>query len=204
MAELSGAHKAALLDIFAIALERAAASVSEMVNEQVGLTVPRLDFLPAVAVHQVISLSESAALCGVSQQFNGPFHAEALLLFTQEQSLDMVRLIMDQDCREDELPELEAEALEELGNVLFYACMGSIGNLTKSKFVATLPKALFGTGQEVLRVAERSAAESVLFVYLDFTIAARTLKGFMVFLMEPASIEGLAHELDRYLLDHPA
>lgn len=202
MIALSASQQTALVQMFTVGMERAANALRDMVDAEVALTVPRLEFLPAGNLQQQLFSTAVTQICGVTQHFQGPFHTEAKLIFDRANSLDIVRMVMDESCAEDELAELEAEAMAELGNVLLYACIGSIGNLTKSKFVATLPEVRFGSGAELLQ--GHSASESVLFLYIDFSIAARTIKGYMVFLMEPASIDQLIAKIDQFIAASPS
>ena len=62
--------------------------------------------------------TSDAKFGAVSQQFSGPFDADAVLLFTEENTLEIVRDMMGSQMSIEELAEFEQEAMCELGNII--------------------------------------------------------------------------------------
>lgn len=199
MAPLNDDQTDALVEIFNISIGRAAAALSSIVSEEVTLTVPTIEFM---------AISEAAArlgidaqrICGVSQHFDGPFQAEAMLMFPEDRSLEIVRMMLGESYSIDELSDLEQEAMGEIGNILLNACVGSIANITGDRFDSTLPEVRLGLGQDLLKVNQKTGQDFVLLIYIDFIIAARTIHGYMAFLMDVPSINGLIESIDRFLI----
>jgi chemotaxis protein CheC len=199
MIALSEDQTDALVEIFNISIGRAAASMSGIVNEEISLTVPTIKFLSARdAATQLYGL-EDKRVCGVMQHFNGPFSTEALLMFPEDQSLEIVRMMVGESYSMDELSELEQEAMSEVGNIILNACMGSIANIIDSEFDSTLPEVKLGLGNELLKVGESGGGETVMLIFIDFIIASKTIHGYMVFLMDVPSINGLIKSVDYFL-----
>lgn len=198
MITLSEDQLDALVEIFNISIGRAAAALSGIVNEEITLAVPSLQFLPANEAGQRLGLN-CHRIFGVVQNFNGPFQTEAILMFPEDRSLEIVRMMLGESYSIDELSDLEQEAMAEIGNILLNACMGSIANLTNAHFDSTLPEVRLGLGDDLLRLKERSADDMVLLVYIDFIIATRTIQGYMAFLMDVPSIKGLIESVDRFI-----
>ena len=188
----------ALVEIFNISIGRAAAALSSIVNEEITLAVPSLQFLQASEAGQRLGF-DSHRIFGVVQDFDGPFQTEAILMFPEDRSLEIVRKMLGESYSIDELSDLEQEAMAEIGNILLNACMGSIANLTNAHFDSTLPEVRLGFGDDLLRVKERCANDTVLLVYIDFIIATRTIQGYMAFLMDVPSINGLIESVDRFI-----
>jgi chemotaxis protein CheC len=87
----------------------------------------------------------------------------------------------------------------EVGNIILNACMGSIANIIDSEFDSTLPEVMLGLGNELLKVGESGGGETVMLIFIDFIIASKTIHGYMVFLMDVPSINGLIKSVDYFL-----
>jgi len=199
MIALSEDQTDALVEIFNISIGRAAAALSSMVNEEIALSVPSLEFMPVRAAGKRLYGDNAQPICGVTQHFDGPFQTEAILMFPKDRSLEIVRMMLGESYSVDELSELEQEAMGEIGNILLNACIGSIANITESHFDSTLPEVRLGVGDDLLRVNDKSETDSVLLIYIDFAIATRTIQGYMAFMMDVPSINGLIESVDRFL-----
>lgn len=199
MTPLTDIQYDALVEIFNIAIGRSAAAMSRIVNDEIVLSIPSLAFLSGKeALHNLSGIS-NRRVCGVMQEFSGPFRTKAMLMFPEEQSLEIVRLMVGESYSLDELSELEQEAMGEIGNILLNACIGSIANITGNEFNSTLPEVLLGTGAEILALDKQPEQETVLLVYIDFIVAQRTIQGYMAFLMNVPSQQGLIEGVDRFI-----
>lgn len=199
MTPLTDIQYDALVEIFNIAIGRSAAAMSRIVNDEIVLSIPSLAFLSGKeALHNLSGIS-NRRVCGVMQEFTGPFRTKAMLMFPEEQSLEIVRLMVGESYSLDELSELEQEAMGEIGNILLNACIGSIANITGNEFNSTLPEVLLGTGAEILALDKQPEQETVLLVYIDFIVAQRTIQGYMAFLMNVPSQQGLIEGVDRFI-----
>ena len=198
MTPLNADQTDALVEIFNISIGRAAAALSSMVEEEVTLTVPSIEFMAVKDAAQRLGI-DTQRICGVIQSFDGPFHAEAMLMFPEDRSLEIVRMMLGESYSLDELSDLQQEAMSEIGNILLNACVGSIANITHASFDSTLPEVRMGLGQDLLQSHKKTEQDSVLLIYIDFIIAARTIHGYMAFLMDVPSINGLIESVDRFL-----
>lgn len=199
MVALTELQHDALVEMFNISIGRAAAAMSRIVGEEISLNVPSLRF---ASVHDAASQLygvEGQRVCGVHQHFEGPFATEAVLMFPEDRSLEIVRMMVGESYSMDELSELEQEAMSEIGNIILNACIGSIANMTASRFDSTLPVVKCGLGNEILKLAQRAREETVLLIYIDFIVASRRIRGYMAFLMDVPSVKGLIDSVDRFL-----
>jgi chemotaxis protein CheC len=195
---LSEDQSDALVEIFNISIGRAASALSKIVGEKIVLSVPSLQFTRANEASGRLGLNDQC-ICGVTQDFSGPFHTEAILMFPEDRSLEIVRMMLGESYSMDELSELEQEAMSEIGNILLNACLGSIANLINNRFSSTMPEVRMGSCDDLLRVNERNAGDTVLLIFIDFNIASRTIQGYMAYLMDVPSIHGLIESVDRFI-----
>ena len=91
MSALTDIEIDALTEIFNVGAGRAALSLSEIVGDEVQLSVPTLDVLRTREIDEHVLALASARFAAVSQIFDGPFDAEAVLLFAEAHALEIVR-----------------------------------------------------------------------------------------------------------------
>jgi chemotaxis protein CheC len=190
--ELSAIEQDAIAEIANIGVSRAAASLRAMVSEQVLLSVPEVRIVSRESAAQLVDGGDSTKLVAVQQSFEGPFSGKALLIFPQTQSLELVRSIVGADHSLEDVIDLEQEALAETGNIILNGCLATIANVLHSTMRMSLPTVVRGDGAALFDVeGGEKAGNMVLFLYIDFTIRNRDIRGFIALLMDLPSIAAL-------------
>ena len=181
---LGDLERDALTEIVNIGVSRAAASLRKMVNEQVLLTVPAIDVVSQLRAARLISERELTSLVAVKQDFAGAFAGRALLIFPEEDSLELARAVTHDELDATELLEMEYEALAETGNVILNSCLATMANMLQQSLTMTIPEVIRGNSQILFEGwADGSAGGLVLFFYIDFTIRHRNIRGYIAILM---------------------
>ncbi|MDO9241384.1 MAG: chemotaxis protein CheC, partial [Methylicorpusculum sp.] len=103
----------AFAEILNIGMGYAASALSEMVNEEVRLSVPAVEFVKKAEALRLIESKNRTDVSGVHQKFNGSFDGDVFLLFPEEKSLELVRAVLQQDISLHDLTEMEQEAMTE-------------------------------------------------------------------------------------------
>ena len=141
-------HRDAILEIVNVAIGRAAAALSEMVDDQIELTVPALSFLDRNQTTDRLNLMTGKQATAVSQRFSGTIAGDALLVFPERQSLELVRTLLRDETDLDTLTELEQDALKEVGNVILNTVLSSFSNQLGADLDANLPEITSGSNEE--------------------------------------------------------
>ncbi len=189
----------ALAEIFNISIGRAAAAMGKIVHNEISLMVPRFEFLNVRDVAKTLGEFGDKRISSVSQKFNGPFSTEAILMFPEEKSLEIVRMMLGGDYPLSELSDLEQEAMSEVGNIILNACIGTIANISGQKFSSSLPEFRIGKSQNILCDNTPCDEDMVLFIHINFIITRQSIHGYLAFLMNLPSIDGLIKMVDRFL-----
>lgn len=188
---LTEAEEDALAEIANLGVSRAANSLRQMLGEQVFLSVPKVQIVGRQTASSLVGRgSQTSRLVAVQQSFDGPFAGKALLIFPEEQSLELVRTIVGQQHSLEDVIDLEQEALAETGNIILNACLATIANLLRRTMHMSLPAVIRGSGEMLFG----DAAEEdtlVLFLYIDFRTKDRNIQGFIALLMDLPSITAL-------------
>ncbi len=199
MFQLTDLQHDALVEIFNLGVGQAAAAMSRIVNEEVTMSVPMIAFQSRAEVAQTLGSGEGRRICAVAQQFKGAFNTEAFLMFPEDKSLEIVRLMVGQSLSLEELGEMEQEAMSEIGNIILNACMGTLANASGRELQGSLPMYHVGTGDAILCHSGREWDGVVLTLKIDFNIERHHIYGYVAFLLDVPALHDLQHYIDGYL-----
>jgi chemotaxis protein CheC len=190
--ELSEVEQDAIAEIANQGVSRAATSLRQLVGERVLLSVPAVNIVTRRAAAELVERGGAASLVAVQQSFEGPFSGRALLIFPQSQSLELVRSIVGPEHSLEDVIDLEEEALAETGNIILNACLATIANVLRRTMRMSLPSIVRGDGDTLFDVRlSDGRSDLVLFLFIDFTIKQRDIRGFIALLMDLPSIDNL-------------
>lgn len=190
----------ALTEIVNIGVGRAASSLRKMIGDQVTLSVPAIDIVSQRRAARLISEREAADLVAVRQDFDGAFAGRALLIFPESNSLELVRAVTGESLSVEDVTEIEQEALTETGNVILNSCLATIANMLKRSLAMTIPEVLHGNSAALFEVDEAGDQDGlVLFLYIDFAVRKRDIRGYIAMIMDIPSLEKLKELLDEFI-----
>ncbi|RED53769.1 CheC inhibitor of MCP methylation [Aestuariispira insulae] len=176
----------ALSEVMNMAVGGASELLSSMVQEEVILKVPKLEFGSLAEVHDTICKREGGDLVAIQEMFEGSFAGEALLIFPAQESLSLVAAIMDNGDLEENLTEIAREALMEIGNIILNSCLGTICNLLEYEIETSLPAFLSWKIDET-----DSDRKEGIFVHIDFQMKKTGTTGYLVIFMSQSSQDTL-------------
>jgi chemotaxis protein CheC len=178
----------ALTELVNIGVSRAATSLASMCGEEVALSVPALSVVTPLEAAQMISGASRENLVGVEQDYNGHISGRALLVFPEANSLELVRAVAGGAVSPQNIPSMAPEALLETGNVVLQACLGSLGNMLQSHLDISTPSLIQGSASELL---QRISSEGVVFIYVNFVLRGRQVRGYIALLMDLVAFTAL-------------
>lgn len=197
---LTELERDALTEIVNIGVSRAASNLRKMIGDQVLLSVPSIEVVSQRRAARLISEREAANLVAVRQDFTGPFSGRALLIFPETNSLELVRAVTGGELSAEEVLEMEHEALAETGNVILNSCLATMANMLKRSLTMTIPEVLRGDGATLFEINTDTEEEGlVLFLYIDFAVRMRDIRGYIAMLMDIPSLATLKELLDEFI-----
>lgn len=199
MFKLTELQQDALVEIFNQGVGQAAAAMSRIVGEEVTMSVPMIAFQSRAEVAHTLGSAEGRRISAVAQHFDGAFSTEAFLMFPEEKSLEIVRLMVGQNLSLEELSEMEQEAMSEIGNIILNSCMGTFANAAGKELQGSLPTYLTGTGDDILNMPGKEWDGMVLTLKIDFNIERHQIHGYVAFLLDMPALHDLQRHIDDYL-----
>lgn len=198
MHELTALELDALAEIFNISVGRSASALSELTQEPVTMSVPIVHVMPAQRIVALFSPSMGAErLTCVSQMFNGSFSGEAMLMFPENSSLEIVRLMLGSQVPVEQLSEIEQDALSEIGNIILNACFATIADMLEDSFSCNLPELTVSCVDDLLRKPESD--QTVLFIQIQLALESQSLEGYLAFILSGESEANLQQALRGFL-----
>jgi chemotaxis protein CheC len=178
----------------------AAFSLSQMLDDEVKLSIPSVELLSRQDAARHIEADPCKRIVAIKQHFRGSFWGDVFLLFPKENSLDLVKALMKQDLSQDMLTELEQDALMEVGNVILNSCLSTLADvLMKEEVASGLPIFMIGSAQEVLDATIPLADEIVMFLRMDFKLHSSDISGYVAFILDIASIHRFKDSVNEYV-----
>ncbi len=198
MIQLNELQRDALAEIFNIGVGRAAAGLSQIVNQEVRLSAPAIDLLPPEEVQRALVGSEFQSFSTVSQNFTGPFTAKAILIFAENNALAIVSQMLGSEVTPDELSEYEQEAMCEVGNIILNACISALADLFVVNIEGGLPEHNFCDTNSIC-FSDDPEQEIVLVLQVKMTMHQEEVEGHMIFVLSVDSLQSLLDCLEHYL-----
>jgi chemotaxis protein CheC len=190
----------ALTELVNLGVSRAASNLSEMVGEQVHLSVPNVSMMGRAEAIEILNKSEASKLVAVHQVFDGDVSGRALVIFPEAKSLELVRAVTSAELSLEDIIELEHEALAETGNIILNSCLATIANQLERTLTISLPDIIRGDGYLLFNLPPPPpAGDVVMFVYINFAVHQRDIQGYIAMLMDVSSLTALKGLLARYI-----
>ncbi len=181
-------------EILNVGMGSAAASLSDMVNDEIQLSLPNIDFVDRKQAKVKILDQTQQFISGVQQNFKGVLGGKAVLIFAKEQGLELVRAVLQQnELSIDELTDLEQEAMTEIGNVILNACLCSMADMLGNPIQSEIPDFFGGSVDQVFSLNDledqRQNDYFVMLLNMDFAIKQKNIHGYVIFMIDPESID---------------
>lgn len=190
----------ALTEIVNIGVSRAASSLRKMVGHEVHLSVPSIEIVRQRRAARLIGERELEGLVAIRQDFEGAFAGRALLIFPEANSLELVRAVTGDALSSDEVLDMETEALAETGNVILNSCLATMANMLKRSLTMTIPEVLRGDGATLFEIDDADQTDGlVLFLYIDFAVRQRDIRGYIAMLMDLPALATLRELLGEFI-----
>ena len=188
--EISEPERDAIIELFNLGMGKAAGALGQMVDAEVSLSVPSLDIIRRTQAPEQLGCPAGERICAVRQSFAGPFDGQAMLIFPEGSSLELVRRLLPDSPPIGDMTDLEEEALTEVGNVILNHCLASFANLLHSEIRTEIPIYQIGRPEEIIGSNGNPAVNAyVLIIRVDFGLFAKRIEGHVLFLQDIASIQ---------------
>jgi chemotaxis protein CheC len=144
-------------------------------------------------------------LYAIAQTYRGDFSTDAILLFPQDHSATLVRLMVGGDASATFEDDIALDAMAELGNIVLNAVISNLATTLDLPLEGSLPEVSLLSadrvfGQNTSLSGHANAEEApVLALMVDFALSAEQVSGYLVFVLDKNSSEKLQVRLSSYV-----
>ncbi len=189
----------ALTEVINIGIGRAAASLSELVQERIELAAPRVQIHRVEELPEILKPDEDGATTAILQEFQGTLTGRAALAFPHTSALKLAQVLG----RLDEMPEdLDLDLsgiLTEVGNIVLNAVLGSISNAAGASLCFSVPELSLGSNVAVLMTVGLSQTKltqlHVVVADATFRVASRDISGSLVLVFELGGLKSVVETI---------
>ncbi|ODS31521.1 MAG: CheC like chemotaxis protein [Candidatus Scalindua rubra] len=166
-----------------IGVGNAAGTLNEMLESHIDLDVPSIISFKLSEYKEALADWGDDTLASVQLDFHGPFTGTSMLVFPSDSAVKLVAALTNEEPGSAGLDAVMAGTLNEVGNIVINAVMGSIGNLLENNIDFSLPNYLEGKFEDLLNAKDLSEDVTVLLVQTNFIVKNLEINGkvFMIF-----------------------
>jgi chemotaxis protein CheC len=192
-----------LTEVVNIGVGRAAALLSEMIKERIGLSVPHVKICGLGELAAKMQESGEPLDTSIVQDFAGGVSGRALLCFPKSSGIKLGQVFAGDKATTDELDFGLTGILEEVGNIVLNSVLGTIGNLMGGSIPSGLEYSVpqLHTDSQVGRlVANHLQTQdeddcSVLMADARFKVDAAQITGSLLIAFDLGSVETICRTL---------
>jgi chemotaxis protein CheC len=185
----------ALIELLNISSGKATAVLSEMLLSEINISVPRLEQTARSIVARQVQATLGEAVTAISMETEGVIACKAMLVLSQHSSFSLTQQLMGDQVPAELLPELESEAMVELGNVILNACLSTFADQFGESIQTSIPT--FAQGSASSLIGDDHI--EVLFLQVNFVSQAGNEQGHIILILSADEARKISALLDQYL-----
>lgn len=137
----------------------------------------------------------------IAQEFEGPFNASVLLLFSAQSVQRVLRKVIGDDMDAQGLSDVESEVMREMGNIMVNACLSAIADELHILLESTVTHYHQYTNNDIVTAIEQDTQVSnVLVTQVNLMIGGVPLEGSkLLMLVNAFSNQNVAEKIESLL-----
>ena len=185
----------AIRELINIGVGRAAGLLNEMTGTHIRLMVPEVRILRYADLVSENRILEHDRLSAVTLKFEGSFSGISMLLFPPDSAAILITALTGEEIRAPDLDALRIETLNEVGNIVNNAVMGSITNVLNERLTYSMPTYLEGSIAQILGNRRAIDYDWVILAISQFSLADLQVVGTILMIFEIGSLDSLVKRL---------
>ncbi len=185
----------AIRELINIGVGRAAGLLNEMTGTHIHLMVPEVRILRYADLVRENRVLEHDRLSAVTLKFEGSFSGISMLVFPPESAAILITALTGERIEAPDLDALRIETLNEVGNIVNNAVMGSITNVLDEHLTYSMPTYLEGSIAEIIETGRMVAYDWVILAISQFSLADLQVVGTILMIFEIGSLDTLLKRL---------
>ncbi|PWB51744.1 MAG: hypothetical protein C3F06_10045 [Candidatus Methanoperedenaceae archaeon] len=190
----------ALKEVGNIGIGHATTSLSQMVNKQVGISLPELKLIPLLKVP--ILVKNEDPVIGIILELKGDAKGFMLLLLSKQTAKFLIKLVIGESDLTKGFDEMETSVLKELGNIMGGTYISSLSNFLSISIGLSTPSEIYDISDSIINqiVCLMSPdVEDVLFLKTEFDINSEKIDGKILIFTDSASLTKMLDAINKMI-----
>lgn len=190
-------HFDVLREIGNIGAGNAVTSLSKMLDKKVDMHVPKVTLVDFKSLSDFIGGPENIII-GILVNLSGDVNGIMMFLVEQKSARKLIEILFNDSSANDEFSEMELSALQEVGNILSSAYLGSLATLINKSIFPSVPYLAIDMAGAILSVPAiefGKVSDQVLLIESVFEAEEKDVSGFFVLVPDPPSFQTILKSL---------
>ena len=172
-------------EVINIGIGDTAAALSDLVNSRVIIRVPDIHILETKVVPDFIDKEIKSLGVYIAQNFHGIIKGKAVLFYTKESSVSLLKNLTGDFLNLDILSERSMSILQEIGNILLVSCISTISNIIGGRINFEIPHVTVevSEGYFVNLLKGLDEMDKTIIVKNEMTIKDKNISGYIFILL---------------------
>jgi len=184
-------HFDVLREIGNIGSGNAVTSLSKMLNKRVVMKVPKVTLEDFKNISNFIGGPENIII-GILVGLSGDINGIMMFLVEKKSAYKYIEILFGAPSNNADFNEMELSALQEVGNIMSSAYLGSLSNLTNKSIRPSIPHIAIDMAGAILSVPAiefGKVSDKVLLIESVFEAEEKDISGFFVLVPDPPSFQ---------------
>ena len=192
---LTGEQTDAITELVNIGVGQASASLNELLDFAVTLSVPSVQLITDANAGQYLGSDPGALLAGVQMNFSGGCLGTAELVFPPESARHLVAVLVGEKLEVDQRDSVWVGTLTEVGNILLNGVMGTISNALEAPLEYDVPAYFEAAFRDLVEMGS-SDDDSTLVARTRFSVDELSVEGDVILVFEAQSFRAILDMLE--------
>ncbi len=176
--------------------------LSDMLNVEIDLNIPNIQIISTSELLNQLGIFFSPTLSAVNMEFRNGFSGISQLVFSQESANKLVNVFSKEVLQiddTDEIDELKAGALVEIGNIILNAVLSKLSNFFHHEFQFYVPEYYENNRNDFLSKLKITDDDVILIGETLFEIEEYKIQGDIIIYLNIKSFNYFISLIDNYL-----
>ncbi|HRZ14293.1 MAG TPA: chemotaxis protein CheC [Candidatus Omnitrophota bacterium] len=197
---LSEYQKDALKEIGTICAGNAATALSQLLDKQITIVVPRILFLPIEDVPQAVG-GDDKLVVGLVLRVLGDLPSTIVFIFGQHDALALASLMTGKEISDKSvISELERSALKEVGVILANSYLGALGSFVGLGLVPRVPEVIIdmaGAIVDYILIELSCKSQFALLIESEFKQPEESITGHFFLIPDPSGFDLIINSIGK-------
>lgn len=186
----------AIQELINIGIGNSASMLAELTRSKIHLHVPVIKIMRMSEIQTEAEVRDDTPMATVYLEFSGIFSGKTALMIPPGSAADLVNLILQDSCEEEELNAVMVDTLKEVANIIVNGVMGSISNVLDEHLTYSIPSYLLSPVSTLVVQSGWEDDKEVILANTTFIVQERNIRGTILMVLDIGALDVLIEKIN--------